>query len=85
MQDLLELKYEFQLDFSFQSDDLFLHNKHLIFLDADMTFIQCEMINVMSRLAGKVTDVDEITNCAMDGEIDFKEALRQRVALLEGV
>ena len=45
----------------------------MIFLDADMTFIQCEMINVMSRLAGKVTDVDEITNCAMDGQLISKK------------
>ena len=55
MQELLELKSEFQLDISFQSDDLFRRNKLLIFLDADMTFIQCEMINDMSRLARKET------------------------------
>ena len=85
MQELLELKSEFQLDFSLQSDDLFRRNKRLIFLDADMTFIQCEMINDMSRLAGKETEIAEITNRAMDGEINFKEALRQVVALLEGV
>ena len=85
MQELLELKSEFQLDFSFQSDDLFRRNKRLIFLDADMTFIQCEMINDMSRLARKETEIAEITNRAMDGEINFKEALLQRFALLEGV
>ena len=85
MQELLELKSEFQLDFSLQSDDLFRRNKRLIFLDADMTFIQCEMINDMSRLAGKETEIAEITNRAMDGEINFKKALRQVVAMLEGV
>ena len=53
IQELLELKSEFQLDFSLQSDDLFRRNKRLIFLEADMTFIQCEMINDMSRLARK--------------------------------
>ena len=46
-----------------------------------MTFIQCEMINDMSRLARKETEIAEITNRAMDGEINFKETLRQVVAL----
>ena len=50
-----------------------------------MTFIQCEMINDISRLSRKETEITEITNRAMDGEINFKEALRQVVALLEGV
>ena len=50
-----------------------------------MTFIQCEMINDMSRLAGEETEIAEITNRAMDVEINFTEALRQVVALLEGV
>ena len=52
MQEELELKSEFQLDFSLHSDDLFRRNKRLIFLNADMTFIQCEMINDVSRLSG---------------------------------
>ena len=82
---MLELKSDFQLDFYFQSDDLFQRNKRLIFLDADMIFIQCEMINDMSRLAREETEIAEITNRAMDGEINFKETLRQVVALLEGV
>ncbi|MBC8258627.1 MAG: phosphoserine phosphatase SerB [SAR324 cluster bacterium] len=85
MQELLQLKSEHQLDLALQSDDLFRRNKRLIFLDADMTFIQCEMIDDMSRLSGKETEVAEITHRAMEGEIDFKDALRQRVALLKGV
>ena len=85
MQKLLELKSDFQLDFSLQSDDLFRRNKRLIFLDADMTFIQCEMINDMSRLAGEETEIAEITNRAINGKINFDNALRKRVALLKGV
>ena len=48
-----------------------------------MTFIQCKMINDMSRLAGKETEFAEITQRAMDGKIQFNEALQQRVALLK--
>ena len=50
-----------------------------------MTFIQCEMINDMNRLAGKEMEITEITNRATDGEINFIEAIRKLVALLEGV
>ena len=85
MHGLLELKSEYQLDLALQADDLFRRNKRLIFLDADMTFIQCEMINDMSLLAGKEAEVAEITHRAMDGKINFDDALRQRVALLKGV
>ncbi len=79
------LKSEYQLDLALQDDDLFRRNKRLIILDADMTFIQCEMINEMSRLAGKEAEVAEITQQTMDGKIQFNEALQQRVALLKGV
>ena len=85
MKELLELKSEFKFDLALQKDDLFRRNKRLIFLDADMTFIQCEMINDISRLAGKEVEVAEITKRAMAGEIQFNEALQQRVSLLKGV
>ena len=85
MKELLELKSEYQLDLALQDDDLFRRNKRLIFMDADMTFIQCEMINDMSRLAGNEAEVTKITQRAMDGELKFDEALRMRVALLKGV
>jgi phosphoserine phosphatase len=85
MKELLELKSEYQLDLALQDDDLFRRNKRLIFMDADMTFIQQEMIDEMSKLAGKEAEVEKITRLAMNGEIQFDESLRQRVALLEGV
>ena len=85
MKELLGLKSEYQLDLALQNDDLFRRNKRLIILDADMTFIQCEMINDMSRLVGKEAEVAEITQQAMDGKIQFNESLQQRVALLKGV
>ncbi len=68
MHGLLELKSENQLDLALQADELFQRNKRFIFLDADMTFIQCEMINDMSHLAEKEAEVAEITHRAMDGK-----------------
>ena len=68
MKELMEMKSEFQFDLALQADDLFRRNKHLIILDADMTFIQCEMINDMSRLAGNETEVAAITEIVPCGE-----------------
>ena len=83
MKELMEMKSEFQFDLALQADDLFQRNKRLIILGADMTFIQCEMINDMSRLVGKETEVAAITDRAMRGKVEFKQALRKRVALLK--
>ena len=79
------LNQNINLILALQADDLFRRNKRLIFLDADMTFIQCKMINDMSYLAGKEAEVAEITHRAMDGKINFDDALRRRVALRKGV
>ena len=85
MMELLNLRTSHQVDLALQPDDLFRRNKRLIFLDADKTFIQCEMINEISRLIGSEKEVQQITEQAMNGEIDFREALTQRVRTLKGV
>ena len=84
MKELLELKSEYQLDLALQHDDLFRRNKRLIFMDADRTFIQKEMIDEMSKLADKEEEVVKITLLTMNGEIQFDEFLRQHLALLKG-
>ena len=85
MKELMEMKSEFQFDLALQTDDLFRRNKRLIILDADMTFIQCEMIYDISLLAGKETEVAAIADRAMRGKVEFNQAMRQRVALLKGL
>lgn len=85
MSELLELRNRYQIDLALQPDDLFRRNKRLIFLDADNTFIQCEMINEISKLAGTEEEVANITREAMNGRLNFKEALARRVALLKKV
>ena len=62
MSELLELRMQHQLDLALQPDDLFRRNKRLIFLDADKTFIQCEMIDEISRIAGAEEIVKKITS-----------------------
>jgi phosphoserine phosphatase len=82
---LLHFKEHFDVDIAVQEDTLFRRNKRLIVLDADMTFLQCEVIDEMGKLAGVGDQLTAITEKAMQGEIDFATALKQRVALLKGL
>jgi phosphoserine phosphatase len=65
---------------------LALHDFKLIALDMDSTLINIECVDEIAAAAGKKDEVAAITEAAMRGEIaDYKESLRQRVALLKGV
>ena len=58
----------------------------LIAFDMDSTLINIECIDEIADAAGKKAEVAAITEAAMRGEItDFKDSLRRRLALLEGV
>ncbi len=82
---LVHFKEDFGVDLAVQEDTLFRRNKRLIVFDADMTFLQCEVIDEMGKLAGVGEALSRITHAAMNGELDFTEALKQRVALLKGL
>jgi phosphoserine phosphatase len=58
----------------------------LIAFDMDSTLINIECVDEIAAAAGRKAEVAAITEAAMRGEIaDYKESLRRRVALLEGV
>ncbi|HEV8314583.1 MAG TPA: phosphoserine phosphatase SerB [Burkholderiaceae bacterium] len=58
----------------------------LLALDMDSTLINIECVDEIAAAAGRKGEVAAITEAAMRGEItDYKESLRQRVALLKGV
>jgi phosphoserine phosphatase len=58
----------------------------LIAFDMDSTLINIECVDEIADAAGRKAEVAAITDAAMRGEIaDYKESLRQRVALLKGV
>ncbi|QCO56565.1 phosphoserine phosphatase SerB [Pseudorhodobacter turbinis] len=59
--------------------------KHLLLADMDSTMIQQECIDELAAAAGIGTHVAGITARAMNGELDFDDALRERVALLKGL
>lgn len=58
----------------------------LIAFDMDSTLIDIECVDEIAAAVGRKAQVAAITEAAMRGEIsDYKESLRQRVALLKGV
>ena len=57
----------------------------LVVLDVDSTLIENEVIELLADQAGSLTEVEEITRRAMNGEMDFEESLRARVSTLEGL
>jgi phosphoserine phosphatase len=58
----------------------------LIAFDMDSTLINIECVDEIADVVGRKAEVAAITEAAMQGEIgDYKESLRQRVALLNGV
>lgn len=57
----------------------------LIVMDIDSTLINEEVIDLLGEEAGVGVRVAAITERAMRGEIDFKQALEERVGLLAGL
>ncbi len=73
------------VDVAVQRSGLRRRAMRLIVMDVDSTLIQSEVIELLAKRAGCAERVADVTNSAMRGEIDFASALRERVALLEGL
>lgn len=83
--DLMDISNKHQIDAAFMEDDSFRSNRRLIVFDMDSTLIQAEVIDEMAAVFGVGEKVKHITERAMNGELNFDSALRERVALLEGL
>jgi phosphoserine phosphatase len=59
--------------------------KALLIADMDSTMIQGESLDELAGFAGIGEKIAAITQRAMNGELDFKAALRERVAMLKGL
>ncbi|PIB26474.1 phosphoserine phosphatase SerB [Amylibacter kogurei] len=59
--------------------------KKVLLADMDSTMIEQECIDELADVAGVGERVVEITARAMNGELDFEDALRERVGLLKGL
>ena len=82
---LLHLNAEFGVDIAVQKENLFRRAKRLIVMDMDSTLVQVEVIDELAKEAGVGDKVALITHRAMNGELSFPEALRERVRLLKGL
>jgi phosphoserine phosphatase len=59
--------------------------KALLLADMDSTIVTGETLDELAGFAGIGETIAAITARAMRGELDFKEALRERVAMLKGL
>lgn len=74
-----------KLDWAFVTPGRKLADYGLIAFDMDSTLITIECIDELADFAGKKAEVAAVTEAAMRGEIDYRESLRRRLALLAGL
>ncbi|MBT8552978.1 phosphoserine phosphatase SerB [Polynucleobacter paneuropaeus] len=83
---LRNIAAEHDADLAFLSRSFNPEAIRVLAMDMDSTLINIECIDEIADFAGRKADVAKITEATMRGEIkDFKESLRRRVALLEGI
>ena len=68
-----------------QPHSMFRTRKRLVVFDMDSTIVDGEVIDELASAAGVGDAVAHITRRAMQGELDFRQALRERVAMLKGL
>lgn len=73
------------VDIAVEKAGLHRRSKRLIVMDVDSTLVQGEFIDALAARADCGEQVAAITAAAMRGELDFAEALRERVWLLRGL
>jgi phosphoserine phosphatase len=76
---------EQHIDCSYLPDQQVLAKFGLCVMDMDSTLINIECIDEIADMVGIKPQVAAITERAMQGELDFAQSLRQRVALLKGL
>jgi phosphoserine phosphatase len=81
----MDLTHRFEVDIALQRESIYRRNRRLVAFDMDSTLIRAEIIDELAKLRGVGAEVSAITAAAMRGEIDFRQSLTRRVALLEGL
>ena len=59
--------------------------KRLLLADMDSTIVTSETLDELAAFAGLKEQISAITRRAMNGELDFEGALRERVGMLKGL
>lgn len=84
-QAFLDISSQLDIDVAFQLDSVYRRNRRLVCFDMDSTLIEAEVIDELAKAAGVGEQVSQITERAMQGELDFQQSFRQRMALLKGL
>ena len=84
-QAFFQLSEQIQIDICMQENARKHNNFRLIVFDMDSTLIQAEVIDLLAEAAGVGPQVASITERAMQGELDFNQSFRQRLAMLKGL
>jgi phosphoserine phosphatase len=74
-----------KIDFAFVPEGRRFADMKLLAMDMDSTLINIECIDELGDFAGRKREVAQITEQAMRGELDYRQSLRNRVALLAGL
>ncbi|MBI4126289.1 MAG: phosphoserine phosphatase SerB [Deltaproteobacteria bacterium] len=81
--ELLALASDVDIDIAIQPANISRRAKRLVVMDMDSTLVAAEAIDELAKKAGVAKEVQAITRAGMEGNIDFTEGLRRRVALLK--
>jgi phosphoserine phosphatase len=76
---------EIGVDIIVQPEDASRFRRRLVVFDMDGTIVDQEIIDELAKAAGVGAQVSELTAKGMRGEMDFKDSLRRRVAMLRGL
>ncbi|KAF9888386.1 hypothetical protein FE257_008664 [Aspergillus nanangensis] len=76
---------EWNVEVVLQKESVFRRHKRLVVFDMDSTLVDNESIDEIAKFIGVEKQVSEITERAMNGELDFSASLKERVSLLKGV
>ena len=82
---LLQIGQTHHTDMALLKANVYRRSKRLIAFDMDSTLIQAEVIDEMAQVCGVGKEVAAITQQAMEGKLNFTDALTRRVALLRGL
>ena len=82
---LKEKALQMGVGIAIEDEEEFFKTKKLIAFDMDGTILNAEAIDEIAKRAGVQDKVAELTRRAMEGEIDFEYALKERVKMLKGL
>ena len=85
--EILSVGEQLGVNIGIQRDTIYRRHRRLFVMDMDSTLIETEVIDELALAKGPDTAhaVSQLTQRAMDGELNFNQSLKKRVQLLKGI